>query len=1011
MTVSKVKKTKLILAFLLVGLASLVASSIILFVQSKKSVVAETTLSVEVRPSYALNETITLPVETEVVVDGIKYKTAEGVLIAPDGTVYGANGTEFPLNKLGKYTVRYYYVVNGKTLYAEKSFNVTVDNATVSSSSSSVQFGDLQYKFTADGDVLKGLNVKVTDTDTFTYSKPIQLNENGLTNFVTVSHIALDVTSRAYLYFRLTDCYDENNYIEFRVDLLENNSSAPVRSAFSGGTFIGLTNSASAIASGKYELIQIDDEVYAKQYDHIYPGNNFFKLYYDASTMRTYSTQWNPNAEPILVNDFSNFNLYGQDTFKGFTNNEVYFSFYAKNFSGATCEMEFYSVGDDEGSGLALGEYHETIAPKIVVDYAPTHGDAIYATRNAKISLFDAVVYDVNFASLSKEVYYKYGTPEEVAIPVENNSFTTRWLGEYTVVYRAVDTFGNVGIKKVPVICVTAPGEEMISIEAKGIAEIEATVGQEVQLPIAENLSVTTINRDVTYTAEARYPADNVSVTLNEDMRFIPMYSGEWKIVYTATDNVTTVEKVYELSVAATDAVIADGNPVLPKYFIKGAKYSIEDYYAYSFTNDKREKVALDVRARFDGTGEYVSVDKTSVEMTGANSVSFRYIYNDIIVKTTGDYPIVDVGFKNEWDIGAYFQGDFTKTVGAKNTTFASDKTSGTNALEFIKELSFSFFSLQFSVPEGKRNFRELNVALTDYYDANNTVVVRIKPNGSKLDFYVGTKVKQVTTVSLADAVLYYDVDSASMVFGEASIPVEKSFRTDKCYLSISLCDLTGESAIVISKLNNQQTTTLRNDFSLPQIIAKADAGNKAIGETVTVFPAYATDVLSPILKEKITVTVKDPAGNYVQSIDGVNLDENTLANKEYQIQLNSIGRYAVQYTCWDQSDKKAVYFTYYTVLDLVPPEITFAETNFKSGDIIKAGIGVEHAFKQVECKDDVDDALPVVRVFIMDPLNSIVYVKEESYTPKLTGLHKVMIRATDTAGNTSYVYYYLNVQ
>ncbi len=1005
------KKTNLIIIFLLVALMSIVASLVLLCEKNKKVVIAEANLSLEIQSIYSLDETIALPEKTEVVVDGVKYTTIEGTLIAPDGMFYEANGAELSLNKVGRYFVRYYYIMDGKTLYVEKSFNVSVNNASVSSNSSSVQFSDLQYKFTEDGEVLQGLNVKVTDTDTFTYNKPIKLNENGLTNFVTVSHIALESTSRAYLYFRLTDCYDENNYIEFRVRLLENNENAPVHAAFSGGEFIGLTNNANTVTSGKYELIQIDDEVYAKQYDHMYPGKNYFRLFYDASTMRAYCTQWSPNAAPILINDFSNFDLYGQDSFKGFTNNEVYFSFYAKEFSGATCEMEFFGIGEDEGSELEISEYNETLAPEIIVDYQPTSGDMIYSTRNAKISLYDAIVYDVNYVSLSKEVYYNYGTPNQVAIPVENNLFTTRWLGEYTIVYRAKDAYGNIGIKEVPVVCVATRGDKMISIEAKGIADIEAAVGQEVQLPITENLSVTTINRDVSYKVEAKYLPDNVSVALNEDMIFVPMYSGEWNIVYTATDNVTTVEKVYNLFVEGKDTIIADGSPILPKYFIKNAEYSIENYYAYLFKNDNREKVLLKAKARFDGTGEYVDIEDAGISITGATSVSFQYVYDDNVVKTTSEYPIIDVGFKNEWNIGEYFQGDFTKTVGAKNASFESNKTSGMNTLEFIKELSFSFFNLQFSIPEGKRNFSELNITLTDYYDEHNSLVIRIKPNGAKLDFYVGTQVKQVTTVELADAILYYDAEKKSMIFGDVSIPIENPFKTDKCYFSISLCDLMGESTIAISKLNNQQTTTLRNDFSLPQIMAQADPGNKRLGEAVTVFSASATDILSPILQEKLTVVVKGPDENYVRSVDGVILGENTLANRNYDIKLDSIGRYTIQYICFDQNDRKAVYFAYYTVLDLEEPEINFAEKDFKSGDFVNTKIGVKHAFKLVECKDDMDETLPVVKIFVVDPFNVINMMEEENYTPTTKGLHKVIIRATDTAGNSSYIYYYLNVE
>ncbi len=985
---------------------------------TKKSVAAEATLNVELKSSYAVEETIVLPTNAKISADGAEYDAVEGVLVCPNGTVYQANGTEVSLNERGTYTVRYYYEKEGKILSVEKFFNVVLQSATVSSSSSTLQFGDLQYKQTEDGEVLKGLNLKITDTDTFNYNKPIKLKEGGLTDLVTVSHIALEgATSRANLFFRLTDCYDENNYIEYELRLKEDNNNAPILTAFAGSEFIGLESSESAVTSGKYELIQIDDKTYAKQYPHVYPYskltpyNQYFKLYYDVATTRTYFWECRKDGEsPILINDFSSFALYGQDTFKGFTNNEVYFSFYAKNFSGAVCEMEFLTIGEEKGEGLAVEEYDEKTAPQIRVDYTPTYGEVVYATRNARLRLFDAIVYDVNLASVSKEAFYDYGTATEVRIPVENGEITTRWLGNYTIVYTARDTYGNVSTVQVPVVCVTVPNEEMISIDATGIQSVSAVVGREAQLPTKENTLISTVNRDVTYIVEARYPSEGVSILLKDDMRFTPMFAGEWEIVYTATDNVTTAEKTYTLNVAPTDGLIADGEPILPKYFIKDATYSIEDYYAYSFVGEKRERVALDVAVRFDGSGEYQAVDKTLVKITGAESVSIRYGYQGVVVRTTEEKKILDVGFKGSWNIAEYFQGDFTKEVKSKNSTFTSNVQSGTNTLEFIKEISFSYFNLEFSIPEGYGNFEELKLIFTDYYDSTNTLEVRFKQNGKKIDFYVGTQYQEITTVTFSDTLIKYDVSRSAMVCGEAIVPVAAPFQTDKCYLSISCCDIFGESAIALSKLNNQQTTTIRNDFSLPQIIAGAEAGNKLMGETVTVELPTATDVLSPILLKSVTVSVKDPNGNYMQSTDGVTLGEGTLANREYQVTLNAMGRYTVQYTVLDQSDKKATYLLYYSVLDLNAPEISL-KGELKTGDILNVAQGTAHTFLAVDCSDQEDASAPTIRRFICDPLNTVYMVSEDTFAPIMKGLHKVIIRATDASGNSSYVYYYINVQ
>ncbi len=979
----------------------------LLLLKSKdgRKVYAEATFDVQLEECYNYKAEVELPSTVKITVGENTYDAVEGTCIYPSGTAY-RTGRTFALSELGVYSVRYYYTANGTQAYAEKTFTVTQYNFSASSANTTFETKTLATSYE---DITEGLNVKMSAGDTVSYNKYITL-EDGMNEIATLAPITLPDQNRVEVRFRLTDCYDEDNYVEFKIDVQQldkNRFMALGHASFNGNKLYGY---ASSPRTGWPKVVIGEKTYYAYWTTAYIPYSNpYFTVLYDAKTKCTYLK--GPNGTS-LINDLTAFDLYGSDIFKGFATNEVKLTMSASNFAAEKYEVEFASVWKDKGADLAHQLYTEKDPPSIQIDYTPTHKDTVYSTRNEKIRVFDAEAVDLSGATLATEVFYNYGKENQIRIAVKDGVFTTKYLGEYSIVYTATDVFGNKGTSIVKVVCVTTEDDEMITVELANMPT-SAVVGEEVQLPLLSEVKISTLNKNPVCQVKAVCEKDDVEILLEEDMKFTPLYVGSWKIVYTVTDNVTTVEQSYDLPVATTDAIVTDGEPVMPKTFLKNAEYSIEEFFGYSFTGENRQEVALDVAARFDGVGGYEALSNNVVKITGSSSVSFQFSYQGSLVKTTKEYPIVDVGFgvSNGWQIDKYFTGEFDATIGAGSTDFVSKVQSGENSLEFIKEISFSSFSLSFLPTAEKMNYGSVKVTLTDYYNPFNRVVMQAKFVKDKTHFILGEKTISVdlNKATAEEMIFYYDASKEVLGFADALIPFESTFKTDKCYLTITLTDIEGESGITLKKINNQAIAKFRNDTNAPQITADKGVPVQNFEDKIVISIPTATDVLSPILQSSITLEMGAPDGSFVKTVDGVTLSTGTLADKEYVVELNSYGSYYIKYTCLDQTGKEASYIVNYSVIDLTAPEISFVG-DVKVGSVQKGTVGTAHTLLQTVATDNLDTEV-TIQAYVIDPVNSLRRVADNTYLPKEKGMHKIILRANDQSGNSSYVYYYLNVE
>lgn len=165
------------------------------------------------------------------------------------------------------------------------------------------------------------------------------------------------------------------------------------------------------------------------------------------------------------------------------------------------------------------------------------------------------------------------------------------------------------------------------------------------------------------------------------------------------------------------------------------------------------------------------------------------------------------------------------------------------------------------------------------------------------------------------------------LVYPDATVRAadEISFASPYAYLSIELIGIKGAAAVEIIRINNQAISgTTHNDNATPTAYFPNEGGYKAPGSVVTIFAPDVGDVLSPVLKRDIVITVVN-AGKYATSTDGVVLDGTQDPTRDYQLDVGTeLGAYIVTLTASDALCVREYAEEYtITVVDVEPPTIT----------------------------------------------------------------------------------------
>ena len=145
---------------------------------------------------------------------------------------------------------------------------------------------------------------------------------------------------------------------------------------------------------------------------------------------------------------------------------------------------------------------------------------------------------------------------------------------------------------------------------------------------------------------------------------------------------------------------------------------------------------------------------------------------------------------------------------------------------------------------------------------------------------------------------LKFDVDNKSVTLCNGiSVDFDRAFDgsdlsgyiNKKLYFEIEFADSSKAEEFLITEIANQKMTYNAIDDVPPIVFGIDISGRSGINKEYTVKPAYAYDVISPVVK--FTLMVTDPDGEFVKDVDG-NVLRNADPTVERKIVFDKYGDY-----------------------------------------------------------------------------------------------------------------------
>ena len=1033
-----IKRTKILLWAGFIALCFVLGA---LFINSERHfAIAETVMQTEVKSSYFVGESFEIP-QKVTLSDGNKSEESKsGRLIFPDGINYSC-GQMVQLNQLGNYKLVY----ESENLFAEKSFSVFAKNWSVSSSRSSVSYGDLSYSNIVKSDGTKtlnadetGLRLNLAEGDKFTYHVPINVYDYERLDVIQAYPRVWTENQRtcyaSFVTVKLVDYYNTENYVEFYVwcDYL-GNSGTYLGAGASNQSLVGLevqqanpnTSKALFFEDTWYKRHNVDRYVARNQYGAsagsgksnnllFYRGGMNFQ--FDPHENRVYTTTnyyyENTDSRRVdqtkMINDLDApeiYTDYSDNIFEGFTTGEVYLELqcqlYGEEAKGSV-EIQIESLLGLTGEELIQGAYSDTTAPVIEVP-AMENVEKMNVIKGELVRIPEAIVYDVNYyGAPSVNVYYNYASSERVLVYSKDGQFTACLDGDYTIVYTAVDSFGNHTEK---LITVGAKDGKLFDYEEEKLTSM--TAGVKVSLP---QITAVGINGDVATEICVYDPKGNF-VEL-QDNSFVPMMLGEYTVEYSFSDNFA--QKIWSYQVACKDeGVIGLSNEVsLPPAFLKGATYKIQNYNVYVFGTEGPIAKETSIFCCYNGAElkALSSQEKEKFVVTEGEEVVFEYRFNgETVLQRT--IPVIANKSDGTKDLSKYFVGDYISAeLGSKNSTYIFDSETSQASLTFMNLIPFKNFYLGYSIPENYGNFSRIKISLIDYLNGSEVVEITYTKQQDGIVIQSGEhseKIKGMEFSGTSFALWFEKVSTCITTDGGLHFPVTP-LSGHLCTLKVEIDGITGASGFSVARVNNQMFNT-RAQEAVPEININYPEGLMAQYSTYVAKAPEISSVLTPLLvnEDIVTLSVYSPNDDeIVKDVNGLSLKE-VDGSKTYEIVMSEVGYYTFVYMI--KVGRQMIPMNYVVnVVDTIAPTITF-ENGINENTLIKLKVGMKHKIKSFIVSDNV--SLPeelLTYVFVFDAGHRIeAYGKELSeYVFEKAGYYTICVMSKDKSGNLASAYY-----
>ena len=1023
------------------------------------------------KSDYAYGDLLSIPMGT---IDG--EPTTKFIVYSPSGKVYDTASVS--LLEEGQYTIVWYANVGGKEVSAKKSFFVTKSAFTLDGGGAYVYKESLDRANAEDGikvslDTESTLRynkaLDLTDTSVpfarlFPYQRidnledqfdsyktetdriTAELKAQGITDQDKIdAEISKQLGSSLSTYCKytedarnylitLTDRYDPTNYVTIDLEWREGNRYFNFRASAVGQKEHGLRGQ----KSGVEEQVTIDGKVYNYYYA---PDQGLtqcnktddkgIELYYDAETNRVYATYWVYTTkvdkdgnidrdagytihEKELFADLSNEVIYPDNPFKGFTTGEVYLSISAKNYAGATANMDIAALGGVSGQDLLNADMHDTKAPVIAVDET-LRDSSLFIAVGEEIEIPTAIAYDLNLpyaeTKATASVYYAYtGDPNKsVLVGTVDGKFTPQKAGAYTIVYTATDPSGNVGTAILELQCVSVVDKKAVKL----------TVDESVAGVAGANLSIPECTVTGLYTDESALKTyvqfeDGEKKLLNSNSLFLKGV-GKYVLTYEYETPLKTYTATCTVTASASDNISLD-DPTLPEYFIKGAKYTLDPVYAYEYTAKEPIEKETKVSMRADG-GNYVEVNRKEVAINANNTVQFKYEYKDMVTYSE-EISVLDVGFGGGLAAEKYFhseEGAFTGEATSSGVRYFADGTTPNATLKYINTLSLSSFGFDFTFLKEIKNADEvktytaptsLTLTLVDYYDRNNKVTLQFTESGGKTEFSIDGERK----VALANALLgnKFSVSYANgFIIDSQTYDWNGAFTSDRMLLWVSVNDMVGNTCLEITSLGIGTLKKVTTDKTKPVLTySELNVGYQSLDTVITIAQAYAYDLIAPYVESGLSLIVTMPDGSFATSEDGVKLDGTCPVNRSYKLKLTMIGVYLIKYTYVEQNGNEYVYVDRPEVQDQISPVITVDGVTANEVRTAAWGATVKVASYTVTDETTATGELKAW-VCVFSPSGIVRQIEDGTFYADEKGKYTVFYHCYDQVGNyTTFKYF-----
>lgn len=1007
------KKRRAAVLFVLASVCFLVAG---FFSRANKTTVFAGELSdCLLRETYTLNENLEIP-SASITYNGQTHSATESVLVYPDGKAVVRRSNV--LSASGKYKVIYSTEFDGKTVKAEKSFKVTEKLYSVGDEEkSSVYYGsDKRYEDAADN---IGICLSLAKGDTFYYNKVIDLNQkkapDTILKFFAVP-MEKGTCDAQTVNVRLTDAYDPENYVSIEIKNVSHLGSWADPVVYCTANAVGQPKSGMTTDAttgedwcrqnswaGTVIITSLCATPSPYYYDKV--GEDAFTVSMDYSERGVYGRCGNSSSQLIMDLDEAK---YLDTLWNGFTTGEAFLSISASRYISSAAR---YVITDINGDEINSSEFYSEENAKIDVDFGAYTEDSLpkaIVGKEYRIFDFRTSVATGKIVREGAAVYYDYYSASPVTCNLEDGKFIPKREGEYCIVYYAENSFGIMTKK---IVKVRVEKREGLKVEISGKAA-EGKLGDEIK--VVNGITVSDGSGIVNVKLKAA-DGNGHSYTCDErTFAFRPKYAGAYTVEIEVSDYIETVKETFEVRVSATNSAYIQENPVLPKYFIKGATYKLPTLTAEEYKSGKPVIVPTEILISEDGKAEKkITGCDYKVEANKEVKVIYRSVNDGEKYEKQANVPVADVGYGGKITPSVYFLQD-KGVVATQNEDSVTLSTENNDAeTTFVNAVNGDEVYLVWRFNKNKSDFSRVAFIVEDSEDGSAYTEFAYVRNGRNVSFYINGafayKVSENYDINNPSNLEFRYVNSEKAVYPvrDRSLPVRSNLSGKpfngfkKVYVTFRFSGVSGASGIDVSVFNRQGLVNAEKDFFAPQMAVKSVAGDRKYGDCVYLKGAVVADVLDPVVKSSLYV--KAPSGKHVVAEDGTELDGTCDVSKDYSFIVSERGEYEITYFATDYLSGRTTTYSYgISVIDTVAPVIMLsdAKKEFKPNEKITVAKGT--------AIDDIDGETKVF-VFIkyssgkMTALNDNLIATEK-------GEYEIIYTSYDSAGNMAIITYKIKV-